>query len=83
MDTLRVHLDSYWTANLPLSAPLYHIWQQPAYDMYAVDTTGDAIQLMSYWDSNPGGATGNAADLCIEGACGNKSWRKVSWERHE
>lgn len=69
MDMWRRNLDTYWTGNMSLAAPLYHIWRDPSYDMYAVDTTGDAIQLMSYWDSKPKSAEGNAADLCIQGAC--------------
>ena len=43
MDTWRKNLNSFWASNMSLQTPLYHIWRDPAFDMYAVDTTGDAI----------------------------------------
>ena len=46
-----------------------HIWREPAYNMYLVDPTGDAIQLMGNWNATPVNASSNAADLCSLGSC--------------
>ena len=34
----------------------------------AADPTGEAIQLMGNWNSQPSEASGNAGDLCCQGS---------------
>ena len=46
----------HWYARL--ATPLMHVWREPAYNMYLVDPTGDAIQLMGNWNATPVGGVG-------------------------
>ena len=66
MDTWQAGA-KHWYGNL--ATPLMHVWREPAYNMYLVDPTGDAIQLMGNWNATPVNASANAADLCSLGSC--------------
>jgi len=72
-DSLAVSLDSI-KAKLDARSWPYQIWGSPLYNMYAVDSTGDAVQLDGSWQSCSicSKASGDALmSLCTQGSCGS------------
>ena len=76
----QLSLDSAKVALDALGA-YYHIWKEPAYDVYAADPTGESIQMMGSWSSYPIGASGNAGDLCCRASCARALVRILSSRR--